>query len=514
MVRIVKARSFLKEKSKKLSFVLSLAALAAWPLASQAAPAGAIQWSQLVNCPSGGLGVTLSNGVFWCNAIGSGGISALTGDVNASGTGSVAATVVSIGGKTVSLGGTFTISGAFNTTITVTGATNVTFPTSGTLATTAGITSAINTALPSVSVGTPYGGSGGAGVAQAMTNAQLTAFVNAFSASLSGAAPASGGGTTTFLRADGTWATPPGTGGGITQITGDGTAGPGSGSQALTVSKIGGVPISFGGSFTTSGAFTVTQTYTGNTSVTFPTTGTLINTTAIPSAGGTQLYVGSGAAGAATALSASGGGTTNFLRADMTWAAAGGGPCATGTGTTSVLCNGGTGGANTAGSTNSGVFGGTSNTIDANLETNSVIIGGTTNSFASQASGYLNSAIIGGASNVFGSSGSNGPGSNSIIAGGTGNNMGTGNSNNFIGAGASNTITNYAASYSALFGQSNHIANNGHSFLAGQSNTTNCDGDTAFGNTNTVSVAYGFVAGGSNATGGGCGNTGNFAIGY
>ncbi len=45
-------------------------------------------------------------------------------------------TVVSIGGKAVSLGGALTISGAFGTTFTVTGTTSVTLPTSGTLATT------------------------------------------------------------------------------------------------------------------------------------------------------------------------------------------------------------------------------------------------------------------------------------------------------------------------------------------------------------------------------------------
>lgn len=44
----------------------------------------------------------------------------------------------------------------------------------------------------------------------ALTQTQLTAMVNAFSSSLSGAAPASGGGTANFLRADGTWTTPPG----------------------------------------------------------------------------------------------------------------------------------------------------------------------------------------------------------------------------------------------------------------------------------------------------------------
>jgi Lower baseplate protein N-terminal domain len=42
---------------------------------------------------------------------------------------------------------------------------------------------------------------------------QVTAMLNAFTTTLKGLAPASGGGTANFLRADGTWATPPGTGG-------------------------------------------------------------------------------------------------------------------------------------------------------------------------------------------------------------------------------------------------------------------------------------------------------------
>ena len=41
--------------------------------------------------------------------------------------------------------------------------------------------------------------------------------------------------TTTFMRGDGSWAVPPDTDTGITQLTGDVTAGPGSGSQAATI---------------------------------------------------------------------------------------------------------------------------------------------------------------------------------------------------------------------------------------------------------------------------------------
>lgn len=54
----------------------------------------------------------------------------------------------------------------------------------------------------------------GTGVPTDLTQTQLTALVNPVTSALSGAAPASGGGTTTFLRADGTWAVPAGGGGG------------------------------------------------------------------------------------------------------------------------------------------------------------------------------------------------------------------------------------------------------------------------------------------------------------
>lgn len=54
------------------------------------------------------------------------------------------------------------------------------------------------------------------GAPKALSKAELTTLVNTFTTSLSGAVPAASGGNTTteFLRKDGTWAVPPGTGGG------------------------------------------------------------------------------------------------------------------------------------------------------------------------------------------------------------------------------------------------------------------------------------------------------------
>jgi len=55
---------------------------------------------------------------------------------------------------------------------------------------------------------------GGSGVVSAITIDVLSKLLTIFNAAEIGAVPASGGGTTTFLRADGAWATPPGSGGG------------------------------------------------------------------------------------------------------------------------------------------------------------------------------------------------------------------------------------------------------------------------------------------------------------
>ena len=49
---------------------------------------------------------------------------------------------------------------------------------------------------------------GGSGVAEELTGTQATTLLDVFTDTLKGLAPLSGGGTTNFLRADGTWATP------------------------------------------------------------------------------------------------------------------------------------------------------------------------------------------------------------------------------------------------------------------------------------------------------------------
>lgn len=89
---------------------------------------------------------------------------ALTGDVTTS-VGSCATTVAKIDGFSVSIAGPWSMAGAFSFAGTLTGPTAVAFPTSGTLATLANI----NSALPSITTSQLYGGTAGAGIAQAVS---------------------------------------------------------------------------------------------------------------------------------------------------------------------------------------------------------------------------------------------------------------------------------------------------------------------------------------------------------
>ncbi len=72
-----------------------------------------------------------------------------------------------------------------------------------------------NTKLADMAQATIKGRASGAGTGDPvdLTSAQATAILDTFTSALKGLAPASGGGTTNFLRADGTWAAPAGGGG-------------------------------------------------------------------------------------------------------------------------------------------------------------------------------------------------------------------------------------------------------------------------------------------------------------
>src|SRR5579885_136454 len=100
-----------------------------------------------------------------------------------------------------------------------------------------------NANLASMAAGTVKGSIAG-GTPGDLTATQLTTLCNTFTSSLSGCAPASGGGTTNFLRADGTWAAP--AGGALGAVTvqtftsGSGTYTPTSGTRRVRVRMIGG----------------------------------------------------------------------------------------------------------------------------------------------------------------------------------------------------------------------------------------------------------------------------------
>lgn len=154
------------------------------------------------------------------------------------------------------------IDGGFPVTFLVTADTNLILPVIGTVATLADIQAAIstgtvtsfNTRVGAVTLTsgdvtgalgfTPYNATNPAGYISGITSgmvttalgytptsitgftgaqtpAQITAALNVFSSTLKGLAPLSGGGTTNFLRADGTWAAPPGaTSGTVTSVSG------------------------------------------------------------------------------------------------------------------------------------------------------------------------------------------------------------------------------------------------------------------------------------------------------
>lgn len=59
---------------------------------------------------------------------------------------------------------------------------------------------------------------GGSGSPEELTGTQATTLLDIFTDTLKGMVPASGGGTTNYLRADGSFAAPPGTGGGDTYL--------------------------------------------------------------------------------------------------------------------------------------------------------------------------------------------------------------------------------------------------------------------------------------------------------
>jgi hypothetical protein len=93
---------------------------------------------------------------------------------------------------------------------TITLTSDVTGSGTGSFATTISANAVTNAKLAQMPANTIKGNNtGGTANALDLTQAQVTAMLNLFTTSLQGLTPASGGGTTNFLRADGTWAAPP-----------------------------------------------------------------------------------------------------------------------------------------------------------------------------------------------------------------------------------------------------------------------------------------------------------------
>lgn len=141
-----------------------------------------------------------------------------------------------------------------------------------------------------------------------VTATQLTADLNLFTSSLQGLTPSSGGGTTNFLRADGSWAVPPGTPMAGTGISVSGTQ----------VSLSTPVTVANGGTGLASGTSGGIPYFSGTT--------TLASSAALSVH---QVVLGGGAGASPVVVSGTGTSgqvlTSNGASADPTWQAAGGG---------------------------------------------------------------------------------------------------------------------------------------------------------------------------------------------
>ncbi len=164
-------------------------------------------------------------------------------------------------GKTITLGGNFTTSGAYACTLTLTNTTNVTLPTTGTIAAT---DSTMTGTWNGTVIAGQYGGTGVANTGKTITlGGNLTtsgAFACTFTLTntTSVTLPTSGTIAATNSTMTGTW-------------NGTVIAGQYGGTGVANTGKT----ITLGGNLTTSGAFACTFTLSNTTSITLPTTGTV-----------------------------------------------------------------------------------------------------------------------------------------------------------------------------------------------------------------------------------------------
>lgn len=173
--------------------------------------AGSIAFSKLIGTDITTVG-TITSGAWQGTVIGSsfGGAGAVNGLLKSNGSGTVSAAVAGTdyltGNQTITLSGDLSGSGSTSISATI-GNGAVTF-----------------TKVQNIATATVLGRStAGTGSIEALTGTQATALLDVFGTAVKGLAPASGGGTTNFLRADGTWAAPAGGSGGDS-ITVNGSA--------------------------------------------------------------------------------------------------------------------------------------------------------------------------------------------------------------------------------------------------------------------------------------------------
>jgi len=167
----------------------------------------------------------------------------LTGDVNGSGTGTFAATLANSGASA----GTYGSSSAVPV-ITVDSKGRITSVTTQSISTGSGTVTSVDVTSANAAItvlGSPITTSG---------TINLTA--NNFTSSNPGVVPGSGGGTTNFLRADGTWSAPPGGTGTVTSVAASG------GTTGLTFS---GSPVTTSGTLTLGGTLAIASGGTGQT---------------------------------------------------------------------------------------------------------------------------------------------------------------------------------------------------------------------------------------------------------
>jgi hypothetical protein len=206
---------------------------------------------------------------------------------------------------------------------------------SGSLAQTIAASAVTNAKMANMVTATIKGNnSGSTGAPLDLTTAQVTAMLNVVTTALAGLAPASGGGTTNFLRADATWAAPAG-GGGVNAGTINQLAyyaAAGSTVSGETLLQAVNHPALTGDVTCTAGTL---ATVIGGHTVTNPKLSQAIANSFKGNPTGALADVQDMTATVATALlnifttalqglvPASGGGTTNFLRADGAWSTPG-----------------------------------------------------------------------------------------------------------------------------------------------------------------------------------------------